>query len=130
MSPTKAEKKGGVDGLLRLHYTPRIRAPFLPSQFVGIFGSLEAREMTNWKNQESCERNTRKVVSSRGEEQRRSIVINQKHKIKQHNSTQAKRCAKSSKRTTPGRRAKSSKRTTPGIPTWSPTVVLAWPDSA
>ena len=22
------------------------------------------------------------------------------------------------------------KRTTPGIPTWSPTVVLAWPDSA
>ena len=25
---------------------------------------------------------------------------------------------------------KSDKRTTPGIPTWSPTVVLAWPDSA
>ena len=27
-------------------------------------------------------------------------------------------------------RAKLSKRTTPGIPTWSPTVVLTWPDSA
>eukprot|EP00984_Skeletonema_dohrnii_P027652 scaffold17284_cov177-Skeletonema_dohrnii-CCMP3373.AAC.2 len=26
--------------------------------------------------------------------------------------------------------AKMSKRTTPGIPTWSPTVVLTWPDSA
>ena len=25
---------------------------------------------------------------------------------------------------------KRSKRTTPGIPTWSPTVVLTWPDSA
>ena len=23
-----------------------------------------------------------------------------------------------------------SKRTTPGIPTWSPTVVLTWPDNA
>jgi hypothetical protein len=24
----------------------------------------------------------------------------------------------------------SDKRTTPGIPTWSPTVVLTWPDDA
>ena len=27
-------------------------------------------------------------------------------------------------------RTKLSKRTTPGIPTWSPTVVLTWPDIA
>ena len=29
-----------------------------------------------------------------------------------------------------GEEEKKNKRTTPGIPTWSPTVVLTWPDSA